>query len=76
LAVDFPSYTVTLSPIPNLIAQGGFATSTVIEKTPEAPTKSEMTKFFLACVNEKDNLLSTGPCERGATRRHRLSGLT
>jgi hypothetical protein len=68
-------------PIPNLIAQGGFATSTVIEETPEAPTQSEMTKFFFAWVNEKDNLffeslLNTGPREREATRRHTLSGLT
>ena len=76
LAVDFPSYTVTLSAIPILLAQAGFAASTVIEETPEAPTQSEMTKFFFACVNEKDNLFLTGPREREATRRHTLSGLT
>jgi Phage integrase family len=43
-----------------------------IEETPEAYTQGEMTKFFFACVNEKDNLffeflLKTGPREREAT---------
>jgi len=45
---------------------------TPVEETPEAYTQEEMTKFFFACLNERDNLafeflLKTGAREREMT---------
>ena len=45
---------------------------TPVEETPECYNESEMTKFFFACVNERDSLafelfLKTGPRERELT---------